>query len=266
MPKFAANISWLFTELPFMERFAAAKVAGFDAVECLFPYTSDKNEIARALKTYDLKMVLHNLPPGNWEAGDRGIACDPKREIEFQAGLFKAIDYAKTLGCTQLNCLSGKLPEGVSREQGHDMLVQNLRFAAGKLKSAGIRLLIEPINIYDIPDFFLNFTVDASAIIDEVGSDNLFIQYDVYHAQRMEGELASTIKKYLTRIGHIQIADNPGRGEPGTGEINYDFLFRYLDEIGYPGWVSCEYKPRTTTAQSLGWYKQMKKISKDITI
>ena len=266
MPKFAANLSWLFTELPFMDRFAAAKVAGFDGVECLFPYEFDKNEIAKALKTYDLTMVLHNLPPGNWDAGERGIACDPRREIEFQTGLFKAIDYAKALGCKQLNCLAGKVPDGVPRVLAHDAFVSNLRFAAGKLKNAGIKLLIEPINIYDIPDFFLNFSSDANAIIDEVGSDNLFIQYDIYHAQRMEGELASTIKKFLPRIAHIQIADNPGRGEPGTGEINYDFMFRHLDSIGYKGWVSCEYKPKTTTAQGLGWYKHLTQASKDITL
>lgn len=266
MPKFAANISWLFTELPFMERFAAAKAAGFDGVECLFPYTYDKNEMAKALKASGLTQVLHNLPPGNWEAGDRGKACDPKREIEFQTGVFKAIDYAKTLGCTQLNCLAGKVPKGVPRVVAHDTFVTNLRFAAGKLKNAGIRLVIEPINIYDIPEFFLNFTADAAAIIEEVGSDNLFIQYDVYHAQRMEGELASTIQKYLPLISHIQIADNPGRNEPGTGEINYDFLFRHLDEIGYKGWVSCEYRPKTITAQSLGWYKQMIQKSKDIKV
>ena len=259
MPKFAANLTMLFNEVPFMERFAAAKAAGFEAVEYLFPYAYDKNELVQALKANGLKQVLHNLPAGNWEAGERGIACHPDRVEEFRAGVDKAIEYATALGCPQVNCLAGKLPAGVTREQAHATLVANLKFAAPKLKAAGIKLLIEPINHFDIPGFFLNYTAQAAAIIDEVGSDNLYIQYDLYHAQRMEGELAATVQKHLARIPHIQLADNPGRNEPGTGEMNYAFLFKHLDAIGYTGWIGCEYKPKTTTVEGLGWIKALTK-------
>ena len=257
MPRFAANLTMLFTELPFLERFAAAKAAGFDAVEYLFPYAYDAQVLAQALQTHGLKQVLHNLPAGDWEAGERGIACHPDRVAEFRAGIPQAIAYAQALGCGQLNCLAGKLPDGVTPAQAHATLVANLRHAAEQLKTAGIRLLIEPINTYDIPGFFLSTTRQAQALIDEVGSDNLYIQYDLYHAQRMEGELAATAQKYLARIAHIQLADNPGRHEPGTGEINYAFLFRHLDAIGYTGWIGCEYKPRTTTTEGLGWIQQL---------
>jgi hydroxypyruvate isomerase len=257
MPRFAANLSLLFNELPFMERFAAAKAAGFEAVEYLFPYAFDKNELAQALKANGLRQVLHNLPPGDWEAGERGIACHPDRVAEFRSGVSRGIEYAKVLGCPQLNCLAGKLPQGVSREQARATFVANLRFAADELKRAGLRLLIEPINTYDMPGFFLNYTAQADALINEVGSDNLYIQYDIYHAQRMEGELAASVQKYLPRIAHMQLADNPGRHEPGTGEINYAFLFRHLDAVGYTGWIGCEYKPRTTTVAGLGWIRQL---------
>lgn len=259
MPKFAANLTMLFNEVPFMERFAAAKAAGFEAVEYLFPYAFDKNELAQALKANGLKQVLHNLPAGDWDAGERGIACHPDRVDEFRAGVDRAIDYARALGCPQLNCLAGKLPVGVAREQAQATFVTNLKFAADKLKAAGLKLLIEPINSYDIPGFFLNTTAQAAAILDAVGSDNLYIQYDLYHAQRMEGELAATVQKYLPRIAHIQLADNPGRNEPGTGEINYAFLFRHLDAIGYSGWIGCEYKPKTSTVEGLGWIKTLNK-------
>ncbi len=259
MPKFAANLTMLFNEVPFLERFAAAKAAGFEAVEYLFPYAYDKNELAGLLKTHGLKQVLHNLPAGNWDGGERGIACHPDRVEEFRAGVDKAIEYATALGCPQVNCLAGKVPAGVTREQAHATFVANLKFAADKLKKAGLKLLIEPINSYDIPGFFLNYTAQAAAILDEVGSDNLYIQYDLYHAQRMEGELAATAQKYLPRIAHVQLADNPGRNEPGTGEMNYPFLFRHLDAIGYTGWIGCEYKPKTTTVEGLGWIKTLTK-------
>ena len=257
MPKFAANLSMLFNEVPFMERFAAAKAAGFEAVEYLFPYAYDKQDLAQALKTSGLQQVLHNLPAGDWDAGERGIACHPDRVTEFREGVQRAISYATTLGCPQVNCLAGKLPTGVSPVAAQACFISNLVYAAAELKSAGIRLLIEPINTYDIPGFFLNRTAQAAEIQDAVGSDNLFIQYDIYHAQRMEGELAATAQKYLARIGHIQLADNPGRNEPGTGEINYAFLFKHLDAIGYQGWIGCEYKPATTSTAGLGWVKHL---------
>ncbi|MBS0453484.1 MAG: hydroxypyruvate isomerase [Proteobacteria bacterium] len=258
MPKFAANLTMLFTELPFMQRFEAAAKAGFEAVEYLFPYPFTKEELVAALKANNLKQVLHNLPAGDWDAGERGIACHPDRVEEFRAGVDRAIDYATALGCPQVNCLVGKLPAGVSEADARKTLVENLRFAAKKLQAANIRLLIEPINTFDIPGFFVNRTDQALSIIDEVDSGNLFVQYDIYHAQRMEGELGNTLTKQFARIGHIQLADNPGRGEPGTGEINYAWLFKHIDSLGYKGWIGCEYKPRgATTAEGLGWREQL---------
>ena len=257
MPKFAANLTMLFTELPFMQRFEAAANAGFEAVEYLFPYAFSKQELTAALRDNQLKQVLHNLPAGNWEGGDRGIACDPARTAEFRDGVAKAIDYATALGCPRVNCLAGKLPAGVSPQVARATLIENLRFAAKELQAAGIQLLIEPINSFDIPGFFLTRTDQALAIIDEVGSPNLFVQYDIYHAQRMEGELGNTLGKQLARIGHIQLADNPGRNEPGTGELNYPYLFAHLDRIGYRGWVGCEYKPAAGTEAGLGWRQRL---------
>jgi hydroxypyruvate isomerase len=253
MPKFAANLTMLFTELPFMERFEAAAKAGFKAVEYLFPYAFDKKELAAALRVNGLEQVLHNLPAGNWDIGERGIACHPDRVSEFREGVGRAIDYATALGCPQVNCLAGKLPVGAALQDAHPTLVANLRLAARELEAAGLRLVIEPINSFDIPGFFLTRTDQALALIDEVGSSNLKLQYDIYHAQRMEGELGNTLSKNIERIGHIQLADNPGRGEPGTGEINYPWLFKHIDAIGYTGWIGCEYKPRGTTTEGLGW-------------
>ena len=204
-----------------------------------------------------MSLVLHNLPAGDWDAGERGIACHPDRVEEFRTGVAKAIEYAKVLGVKQLNCLVGKVPAGADDKAVHQTMVDNLRFAAGELKNAGLRLLIEPINTFDIPGFALNRTEQALALMDEVGSDNLFVQYDIYHAQRMEGELGATLEKNLARIGHIQLADNPGRNEPGTGEINYPFLFKLIDRIGYTGTIGCEYKPAGTTEAGLGWREKL---------
>ena len=253
MPRFAANLTMLFNEQPFLDRFAAAAAAGFEGVEFLFPYAWPAEQIAERLKANGLVQVLHNLPPGDWDAGERGIACHPDRVDEFQAGVGRGIEYARALGCPQLNCLAGIRPEGVSPERALATFIDNLRFAATQLRSAGLRLLIEPINTFDMPGFFLNRTDQAADIIERVGADNLFIQYDIYHAQRMEGELANTITHYLPRIGHMQLADTPGRHEPGTGEINFPFLFRHLDELGYGGWIGCEYRPRADTTSGLGW-------------
>ena len=253
MPRFAANLTMLFNEVPFLDRFEKAAANGFDAVEFLFPYPYTAQELKERLDRHNLKLVLHNLPAGDWDAGDRGVACDPNRVDEFRAGVAKAIGYATVLGTPQINCLAGKAPAGISAEQLRETFVANLRFAAAELQQAGIKLLIEPINHFDIPGFYLNTTAQAIDIMNQVGSDNLFLQYDIYHAQRMEGELAATIEKYLDRIAHMQLADNPGRNEPGTGEINYRFLFQHLDKLGYPGWIGCEYKPATTTEAGLGW-------------
>ena len=257
MPKFAANLSMLFNEVDFLDRFKAAADAGFEGVEYLFPYAFEKDALVEQLQKHGLTQVLHNLPAGDWEAGERGIACHPDRVGEFQEGVGRAIDYGTALGCKQINCLAGIAPDGVADDMLRATFVSNLRFAAPRLKQAGMRMLIEPINTYDIPGFYLNRTDQAIGILDEVGSDNLFVQYDIYHAQRMEGELAKTIEKYLPRIAHIQLADNPGRHEPGTGEINYAWLFRFIDKTGYDGWIGCEYKPAAETRAGLGWIKAL---------
>jgi hydroxypyruvate isomerase len=243
----------LFTEAPFLDRFELAANAGFKAVEFLFPYAWPAQEIKSRLDAHGLTLVLHNLPAGDWDQGERGIACHPERTGEFIEGIGMAIDYASALGCPQVNCLVGKVPTGVSAEAAHRTVVGNLRIAARELEAAGLRLLIEPINTFDIPGFFLTRTDQALALIDEVGSANLRVQYDIYHAQRMEGELGNTLTRHLARIGHIQLADNPGRGEPGTGEINYPWLFQHIDALGYDGWIGCEYKPRSGTVDGLGW-------------
>jgi hydroxypyruvate isomerase len=254
MPKFCANLTLLFNEHPFMERFAAAARACFKGVEYLFPYDFQKDELAEALRAHGLTQVLHNLPAGDWSGGERGIACHPGRVGEFQDGVGKAIDYARALGCTQLNCLAGICPDAPADRQ-RAAFVANLKFAAMKLGEAGIKLLIEPINTRDIPGFYLTRSSQALEIIREVGSDNLFLQYDIYHMQVMEGDLANTIEANLALIPHMQLADNPGRNEPGTGEINYPFLFQHIDRIGYPGWIGCEYKPRASTEQGLHWLR-----------
>lgn len=257
MPQLSANLSMLFTELPFLERFGAAAKAGFKAVEFMFPYAFSAEDIQAELQKHGLQLVLHNLPAGDWEGGDRGIACDPARVEEFRAGVAQAIAYAQALGVPRLNCLAGKAPAGVDAAVVRRTLVDNLRFAAQALEQNGIRLLVEMINTFDIPGFYLHGTNQALALLDEVGSPNLQLQYDIYHMQRMEGEIAATLQKQLPRIGHVQIADNPGRNEPGTGEINYAFVFRHLDAIGYQGWVGCEYKPAGRTEDGLGWIKAL---------
>jgi len=253
MTKLAANLTMLFNEVDFLERFEHAARAGFRGVEFLFPYAYRAEDIGARLDAWRLELVLHNLPAGDWAGGERGIACHPGREAEFKDGVGMAIAYAKALGVKQLNCLAGIAPPGVAPESAHATLVSNLTSAARQLKAEGIALLIEPINTFDIPGFFLRGTRQALEIIAETGSDNLFLQYDIYHMQRMEGELAATLAANLPLIRHIQLADNPGRGEPGTGEINYRYLLGRLDQIGYAGWVGCEYKPRAGSAEGLGW-------------
>jgi hydroxypyruvate isomerase len=258
MPRFSANLSFLYAEHDFMARFAAARQGGFAAVECHFPYAHDRAELVAALRREELELVLFNLPPGDWAAGERGIACHPRRVQEFQDGIALAIDYARALGCPRLNCLAGLRQPGISETRMRETLIENLRFAAFTLKHAGIELLIEPINSRDMPGFLLNTTRQALEIIDAVGSDNLRLQYDIYHAQVMEGDLAHTLESNLARIGHIQLADNPGRHEPGTGEINFPYLLGHLDRLGYPGWIGCEYQPSTTTAAGLAWLRELR--------
>lgn len=260
MPRFAANLSMLFTEYDFLDRFELAAETGFQGVEYLFPYAFEADAIKQKLKQYNLQQVLFNLPAGDWYAGDRGIAVDPNRVAEFKAGVPQAIEYAKALGCSQVNCLAGIVPAGVSQEQATETFVQNLTFAANELEKAGISLVIEAINTRDIPGFFLTNTQQALDVIEQVGSTNLRVQYDIYHMQIMEGDLAPTLSQNISQIQHVQLADNPGRHEPGTGEINYAFLFQHLDDIGYQGWVGCEYKPKTTTQSGIGWLKTLNQI------
>lgn len=256
MPTFAANLTMLFTEVPFLERFAQAKQAGFSLVEYLFPYEYPAPELKQHLTDNGLTQVLFNLPCGDWAHGKRGIAALPGRMNEFRAGVSQAIDYALTVGVKQVNCLAGIRNPGYSDQHHHDTLVGNLRYAAEALAAHGIRLLLESINHFDIPGFFVNRTAEALAILKEVNHPNVFLQYDVYHAQREEGDLTATIRNHLEQIGHIQIADNPGRHQPGTGEINYPFLFRELDRLGYQGVVGLEYVPQPDTVQSLAWITQ----------
>jgi hydroxypyruvate isomerase len=257
MPKFSANLSMLFTEHGFLDRFDAAAAAGFTAVEYVGPYEHAPDVVADRLRRNGLVQALFNLPAGDWGKGERGIAVLPDRVEEFRAGIDTAIAYAHALGCTQVNCLAGIAPEGADPKKLEDLFVDNLKFAADRLEKAGVKLLVEAINTRDIPGFFLNHSDQALAIMDRVGSQNLYFQYDIYHMQVMEGDLARTIEAHLPRIAHIQIADNPGRNEPGTGEINFPFLFRHLDRIGYSGWVGAEYKPKGATGAGLGWMKAL---------
>jgi hydroxypyruvate isomerase len=257
MPKFDANLTFLFNEAPFLDRFAAARKAGFVGVEYMSPYEFAKEDVASRLRDNGLTQVLFNLPVGDWGKGERGFAILPGRDDEFKRGVAKAIDYADALGCKQINCLAGLAPKDADQGALRKTLVSNLSYAASELGKVGVRLLIEPCNTRDMPGFFVNRTMQALEILDEVGSDNLFIQYDIYHMQVMEGDLARTIETNLSRIAHLQLADNPGRNEPGTGEINYPFLFAHLDRIGYRGWIGCEYRPRTTTAEGLGWFSAL---------
>jgi hydroxypyruvate isomerase len=245
----------LFTEHAFLDRFAAAARAGFPAVEYVSPYDYPPDRIAALLAENNLTQALFNLPAGNWDAGERGIACLPGREGEFRAGIGTAIAYAKALGCKTVNCLAGIKPPDVPRAKAFETLAKNLAFASQALKAEGILLVTEPINDFDMPGYLLNTSRDGLDAIDAAETDNLKLQYDIYHMQRMEGALAQTMERLLPRIGHIQIADTPGRHEPGTGEINYGFLLRHLDRIGYDGYVGCEYRPRAGTVEGLSWMK-----------
>lgn len=255
MPQFAANLTMLWNEIDFLDRFDKAAQAGFKGVEYLFPYAYPAEQVAERLHKHGLTQALHNLPAGDWAKGERGIAVLPDRVGEFQDSVGTAIAYAKVLGTKTLNVLCGLTPKDVAPEKVHETLVANLKFAAAELKKAGIPFVAEAINTRDMPGFHLTNTKQAMALFDEVGADDIFFQYDIYHMQIMEGDLVTTIRAQLPRIKHVQLADNPGRHEPGTGEINYPFVLKALDEAGYTGWVGCEYKPKTTTDEGLGWLK-----------
>ncbi|MEW6264486.1 MAG: hydroxypyruvate isomerase [Thermodesulfobacteriota bacterium] len=255
MPKFCANLTMLFNEVDFLERFEKAAKAGFKGVEYLFPYGWKKEQIVERLEAHGLIQVLHNLPAGEWSKGERGIACLPGRETEFQDGVGKAIEYAQALKCLQVNCLVGLTPVGVPEAKVRKTLLANLGFAAAALEKEGIRLLIEALNDQDVPGFYLTHTADVLDLIKEVGHPNVYGQYDVYHMQIMEGNLIKTIQANIEKIAHIQIADNPGRNEPGSGEINFPNLFKAIDAAGYKGWIGCEYKPAGKTEDGIGWMK-----------
>lgn len=255
MLQFSANLSMLFADVDFLERFAKASNAGFCAVECQFPYQYEPDALAEQLLRHGLLQVLHNLPPGDWESGERGIACLPDRIGEFQDGVGRALDYATALGCTRLNCLAGIAPPAADRATLDETFIDNLRFAACELKRRDIALVIEPLNTRDTPGFFLQTSQQAIAVIEEVGADNLHLQFDVYHAHIMEGDVVASLQRALRHIAHVQIADHPGRHEPGTGGIDYSLVFQTLETAQYPGWIGCEYVPLSTTEEGLKWLR-----------
>jgi hydroxypyruvate isomerase len=254
MPRFSANLSMLYTDLPFTDRFAAAAADGFKAVEYVGAYDQDASALADLLRQHGLTQALFNLPAGDWAAGERGIGCHPDRIAEFRDGVDTAIAYAKATSCEMINCLAGIAPEAQGRHPLEQVLIDNLAYAAPRLADAGIKLLLEPINTRDIPGFLINSTDDFERIAGAIGHDNLYLQYDFYHMQIVQGDLLPNFHRLQDRISHVQIADNPGRHEPGTGEINYSNIFRALDEAGYSGWVGAEYKPQAGTSAGLGWF------------
>ncbi len=254
MPKFAANLSMMFNEVPFPERFAAAAKAGFAGVEFLFPYDYPAADVARWLKDAGLVNALFNMPPGDWAAGERGIASLPGREEEFRAGVAKALEYAAALGTKTLHVMAGMFPAGGDRAKHRATYVENIRYAAGELAKHGLTLVIEPINTRDMPGYFLNFQAEGHAVREEISAPNLKVQMDFYHAQIMEGDLSMKFRKYFDGVGHIQIASVPARHEPDEGEVNYPHLFALFDEMGYKGWVGLEYRPRGKTEDGLAWF------------
>jgi hydroxypyruvate isomerase len=253
VPRLAANLSFLFREVPVHGRIEAAARAGFRGVEIPFPYGLDRRRTVEALKAHDLAVVLINAPAGDFQSGERGLACLPGRSGEFQEAVASAIEWAGALGCSCVHVMAGIAPPGSDPGLLHRTYVDNLRFAASELGRRGLKLLVEAINPRDIPGYFLTTPRRATEIISEVGSPHLFLQYDIYHAQVTEGDLAPSIERYLPRIAHLQLADTPGRHEPGTGEINYRFLLDFIDRLGYQGWVGCEYEPAADTISGLGW-------------
>ena len=253
MPNFAANLSMMFTEAPFLDRFGAAAAAGFAGVEFLFPYAYAEEDLAANLSSNGLTQALFNFGQGAWEDGERGTGAIPGREEEFARALDEALNYASALRCSRLHAMAGLTPTGVSAGACHSVFVENLRAAAAKAATADITLLIEPLNTQDVPGYFLTSQAQARGIIEAVGAANLKLQLDLYHCQVMEGDLAKHIRDYADIVGHIQIAGVPGRHEPNVGEINYPYLFDVLDEVGYDGWIGCEYRPRGNTAEGLGW-------------
>lgn len=253
MPRFAANLTMMYTEVPFLDRFAAAARDGFDAVEYLFPYEHTPDEIAQRLKDHSLTQALFNLPPGDWVAGERGMACHPGREVEFATALEQAMPYIKATGCQRVHAMAGLVPAGSDATAQHATYVANLRHAAARLAPLGVSLLIEPINSRDMPGYFLSLQQQAHDVLAQVGAPNLKVQMDLYHCQIMEGDLSKRLQKHFAGVGHIQIAGVPDRHEPDSGEVNFPHLFDLLDRLGFDGFVGCEYRPKAGTSEGLGW-------------
>ena len=258
MPRFAANLSMLYAEHDFLDRFAAAARDGFKAIEYLFPYAHDAGTLAQRLADHGLQQVLFNAPPGDWDAGERGLACLPGREAELRDGVLRALDYAAALACPRVHLMAGLAPAGADRAALRGTYLTNLAWAAQQAAARGVDVLIEPINTGDIPGFFLNRQDEAHAIVAEVGAPNLKVQMDLYHLQIVEGDVAMKLRQYLPtgRVGHLQIAGVPLRHEPDLGELNHDYLFSVIDELGYDGWIGCEYRPRASTSAGLGWLRR----------
>ena len=253
MPRFAANLSMMFNEVPFLERFAAARNAGFEGVEFLFPYEFPAAELKKRLAGAGLTQVLFNMPPGNWAEGERGLASLPGRQSEFREGVKKALDYAATLDCRRVHCMAGIVPPGVSQVTAASLYAANLAWAAEQAKPAGVTLVIEPINHRDMPGYFLNTQAQGAAVVEAIGRDRLGLQFDVYHVQVTEGDITKRMEQFMPVIAHMQIADVPARNEPGTGEIGWSYVFRRMDELQYQGWVGCEYRPAGETVAGLDW-------------
>lgn len=253
MPRLAANLSMMFNELPFLERFSAARKAGFEGVEFLFPYEFPAAELRSRLVGEGLTQVLFNMPPGDWANGERGVASLPGRQSEFREGVKRALDYAATLECRRVHCMAGIVPPGVSLITAAAIYASNLAWAVEQARPAGVKLMIEPINHRDMPGYFLNTQAQGAAIVDAIGSDRLGLQFDVYHVQITEGDITKRMELHMPVIDHMQIADVPARNEPGTGEIGWEYVFRRIDELGYMGWVGCEYRPAGDTVAGLSW-------------
>jgi hydroxypyruvate isomerase len=253
MPKLAANLSTLFREVGFLERFAAARRAGFRAVEYQYPYEFKAEDVAAAAREAGVPVVLHNVPRGDAQRGEHGTACLPGREQAFRDDLERAIAYARSAGCTSLHCLAGVVAAGAQHTELHATYVANLKYAARRLAREEMRLLIEPVSERTAANYFLAGSAQAVRVLDEVAADNAFLQYDLFHMQILEGNLAATIERLLPRIGHMQLADAPGRDEPGSGEINFGFVLAHIDRLGYGGWIGCEYNPKGDTLQGLTW-------------
>jgi hydroxypyruvate isomerase len=256
MPRFAANLSMMFNEVSFLDRFDAAAKAGFKAVEFLFPYEHPATEIRRRLDANGLRQVLFNMPPGNWAKGERGIACLPGRQAEFRDGVKQALDYAAALGCPLVHCMAGIVPADLQTTMAAGVYTANLAWAAEHAQGSGVRIVIEPINHRDMLGYFLNTQAQGAAIIEAIGRDRLGLQFDIYHVQITEGDITKRMEQFMPVIAHMQIADVPARNEPGTGEIGWPFVFRRIDELGYGGWIGCEYRPAGETVAGLGWLKR----------